>query len=221
MADYLATYRDAVLNAANSGTPQGISDPTVAKLFSGSFEANRGNAAGGALGVANSLQAAEEKRAAEAARAAQMDANKKKIAELQAMNDPKNYLKVPKDDGGFDFKDPMGKPITAWQYAKVTGEDPDKVLKGSNNSRDLQMIEDWTNMKKLGQAVAAGDSEFVNQVYSQHPELKGTTYQDLLRKFRDSYPTFFGEGYGNKNDGQHVVDPGYFNSYEDSSGGFE
>jgi hypothetical protein len=82
----------------------------------------------------------EKKRAAaEAARA---------YAEQKA----KKAVRVPKDDGGYDFFDGDGKPISALQFAQLNDTDVVSVLKDSMNPDDAKLVSDYENMREFWDA---------------------------------------------------------------------
>ncbi len=54
--------------------------------------------------------------------------------------------RVPKSDGGFDFFDEAGNPISAYEYARLNDTDIVTVLKDSMNPEDVKLISDYSGM---------------------------------------------------------------------------
>lgn len=119
----------------------------------------------------------------------------------QDMNDPSKYQQVPKDDGGYAFLDPSGKEISAFEYARITQQDPAKVLADSQNPIDMGFVQDYNNLQDFMNALRGGDTESVDAALKENPEL-GNYKNDLpglIEKFKQHYPTVFGRtGDGNQ-----------------------
>lgn len=126
----------------------------------------------------------------------------------QQQQNPANYQRTQSQDGGYNFTDGTGKPITAWKYAQSTGQDVAAVLKGSKNPTDQQYIQDETNLNAISNAWASGDKSAINKAATQagftdEAHLQSALQQaginnpqDLLQQFMRSYPNIWGGGQG-------------------------
>jgi hypothetical protein len=74
---------------------------------------------------------------------------RKQAAATKAAAKPK---KVPKSDGGFDFFDANGAPISAYDYARIEGTDIASVLGDSMNPDDQALIADYAGLKDFWDA---------------------------------------------------------------------
>lgn len=166
--------------------------PNINAYFEPMFAARQQGQQANIVGGLAAQQAEDEEKARRAAAARKEAELKAAIKAKTAEIDPENFKKVQKDDGGYDFFDGAGKPITAWQYAQARQEDLGKVLAGSRNEADMQFVNDWNNMQTFLQANAEGDKETLDAIYKEQPELKGMKYEQLLKEFRGSYANIFG-----------------------------
>lgn len=122
-----------------------------------------------------------------------------RLDEIQKLQDPKNYTFKPSPDGGLNFFDPLGKPITIGQYVKVTGDDPASILKNSNSSQDLQYVHDYNQLQDLVNSSLQGKTAYEKQLQTleeQYPgikdSLKGIPTQQLIQAFQGHYPNVYG-----------------------------
>ena len=107
--------------------------------------------------------------ARDAARAEQQ-AIKDKIKELRDRTDPKNFKKVVNiDDGGFDFFDGSGNPISPFEYAQATGASPLDVLKDSTRGSDIALRDDYDAIIQLNQARELGT---LDSFFEEFPDLE-------------------------------------------------
>lgn len=138
--------------------------PELQNYFKGAFQGAQAGAAGGAL-INNAAQQEQERRQAEAAaRQQEVQALKQSIADTTAAHDPKNYQQVQKQDGGYDYLDGAGKPISLAQYSRDTGVDPTKALAGSTNAKDIQYLNDYGNLQKVVNAALNNDTDTLKKL---------------------------------------------------------
>lgn len=189
MAD-MSTYAGAI--AAGQGTPSSpLGDfPELRGYYNAGFA---GPAVMGNSAVKNVPQT-EAYNASQTATA--NDLNTRAQALKDAMTG-KNYQQVAKNDGGFDFYDPLGNKITLHQYTQAVGKNPVDVLKDSQNNLDQQYIRDFNDMQDLVNATYNHDSKTLDSIFSQRPGLKdaikGLTPDQLIQQFRSYYPNVYGD----------------------------
>lgn len=123
-------------------------------------------------------------------------------AQQAALSDPSKYTRVKAPDGGYNFYDPTGKPISAKQYADVNQTTEDKVLAGSQNPIDLAYQQDFKqlqryytdklNSKSDPQAAqdAANIEKQVQKAYGIN--LANQDFQHIAQTFQQAYPTVYG-----------------------------
>jgi len=196
--DGIQQFSQAVINGASQPGPASWS-PELSNAMTGSFRLGGMERAGKAAGTVASQIADDEEKRRQAAKEA-------KIRELQDQMDPSKYQKLRKDDGGFAFYDPTGKEIDVDSYSKRTGQRRVDVLKDSENPLDQQYIHDWSTMNDVSQALYSGDTNTINSLRQQYPDLfsGGVTPQLMAKKLMDQYPHMYGRGtyqqsYGNIN----------------------
>lgn len=83
--------------------------------------------------------------------------------------------KLPKSDGGFDFLDAEGNPISAYEFSLLEEKDLSEVLKDSMNPEDQKLVQDYDGLKQFWNASAALEgvpNEEVNAVHEA--SMKGT-----------------------------------------------
>jgi hypothetical protein len=126
----------------------------------------------------------------------------------QNAQNPANFKRAPSPDGGFNFTDGSGKPITAWQYGAATGQDMSAVLKGSQNPVDQQYLKDEATLNNLSNAWYSQDPQAQTKAAQQagfkssddlHKTLQAqniNTPQDLWKAFMSAYPNVWGSGTG-------------------------
>lgn len=196
------------LQAPVAGTPTSpLGDfPELRGMYDVRFQ-NAGKA--GAMQALSSTRSIQEQnaRAAEAAaKRAEIDKLQESIKQKQALADPNNYQKVAKEDGGFDYYDPSGNRISVADYAKIKNTTPAKVLADSENNLDRQYIQDHKNLNELLNTVSSGDQDKLKKIYESNPGLeqsiKGMKPDELVRRFRQSYPNIYGDN--NVNSSQNV-----------------
>lgn len=187
------------LQAPGQGTPTSPlgSFPELAGMMNVRFQNQSKSALPGALGAVSTIEEENRRRAEAAAKQAQMQELQDKLETEKSMQDPKNYQKVAKDDGGFDFYNPKGERISVSEYARVTKAPPSKVLADSENNLDRQYIQDHKNLNELLNTISSGDTKKMERLYKENPGLKesiaGLKPDDLVRQFRQSYPNIYGE----------------------------
>ena len=86
----------------------------------------------------------EEKMAA----IAREDAKNAAQAKIDSLN-PKNFRMDPAEDGGYNFYDGAGNPISVYDYARATGARPEELLKDSQNPNDQKFVRDHAVVQSL------------------------------------------------------------------------
>lgn len=186
MEDKLKQLSQAVLAGIqggdrNAGSSNGAVNQFVQGLF-GDVLAKPAAGVGDYAGEVANQQAKE----AEAARQAQIKA-------LQDKMDPSKYTVRRKDDGGFDFFDPDGKPIDISEYAKVTGVRPADILSKSENPFDMQYVNDYNNTHDVVDAIQNGDQATLQTYLKENKGINPkSTAQDIMQDLIKKYPHIYG-----------------------------
>lgn len=189
-------YQD--FQKAITGAPQiqaPTADPALGGLFNSTFQLAQSQRGAQGLGAAAGLQAGYDAQSQEQERQNKALDLKDKIQAIKDQNDPKNYQKVRKEDGGFDFLDPTGKKIDINQYAQVTGKSPKDLLSDSENNLDIQYQEDYKTMQDIANAYANGDKQFLDKLAKDSGDpsfFKGKTAADVMKTFKQGYPNIYG-----------------------------
>jgi hypothetical protein len=184
----------AITGASQVQAP--TSDPALAALFGSSFQLAQSNRGVGGLGTLNGVQAQTDENAQRLAMQEKADEVKAKAQQLKDLQDKNKYEKVRKDDGGFDFYNPLGQKIDIHQFSQVTGKSVADVLKDSENNLDLQFQQDYKTMQDIANAYANGDKEFLDKLAEDSGDkafFKGKTAADVMKLFRQGYPTIYGQ----------------------------
>lgn len=189
MEDQLKQLSAAVLQGLQSGNRDaGTGNSAVNQFVSGLFGDILGKPAAGVGQFAGAVADRQEQER-EAARQAE-------IRRLSNKMDPSKYRQVRKDDGGFDFFDPEGNPISVKDFAKFTGRSVADVLAKSENPFDIQFLNDYSSTRNLVDAIQTGDQEAI-QGYLQNGEgidASKTTAADLMAELAKKYPHIYGMG---------------------------
>lgn len=180
----LQQFSDAALAAINGGSQDAGTGSAAVNAYTRSAFGNvLAHSASGVGAVANAQDSAEK------------NAAKVQLQRLQDMQDPNKYQKIRKSDGGFEFLDPMGKPISVSQYAQVTGLTRAAALKDSENPLDQQFVNDYNNLQNLTDDINNHDTTriatFMQNNKSIAPDAKP---QDLIQNLVKKYPHIFGQG---------------------------
>ncbi len=144
----------------------------------------RAGAAGNAMGMTGATAGANADREEADRRAANQAAdNAAKIKAIQdqaaaELTNPENYQRTVSDDGGYNFFDPSGNPISVREYSKATGKQIDKALEGSNNPNDTKFSDEYKTLMDYGRALA-GDEDSVNKFK------KDKKYEGFLKAYQD------------------------------------
>ena len=205
-------FANAIQVGQNTDTPASPigNFPELAGAYKASFQAQPfavaagGNQALGNVADANAATAAKQRA----------QAINDRLKEIQYNSDPKNFQQIQKADGGYDFKDPTGQPLTVAQFAKVQNTTPDQILKGSTNPLDQQYVNDFNNLQKIVNAKIQGDQGTVNkmayQLYGDQSKpitdpanvkvaqqfstyLNSMKPHDLISAFTQYYPHVYGD----------------------------
>lgn len=185
----------AVLGADNIQAPTPVNpawtSPEIGQANQIKFQLPQAVAGGNAI----SQQAGMDVKAQEEAAAFE---EKRKAAML----DPGKYQQLPKADGGYTFLDPMGKEISAHDYARVTGKSIDAILSDSENPIDRGFIEDYNNLQNYMTAKlhsnsdpeAKATAEEIERIVKEQfgEDLSKLEMQQLIQRFQRAYPTVYG-----------------------------
>ena len=181
--------RAAVLGASNIQAPASSlgasAAPELAKLYAINFQAPQ-----------SSLAVKAQAQNASTAVQAQEEAAKIAAQKQQDLGDFKAYKIVKKNDGGYDFFDPTGQQVDIATLSQRTGANPADVLKDSQNPIDIQYVNDYQNLQKLGNALLNGDKATVQAYTDADKSLKkyATTrggYQQLVNDFQKYYQRYY------------------------------
>lgn len=183
----LRQFSQEVLNSIQHGdTNAGTSDAVVNNFTKSNFGDILGKPAAGVGTFANAV-ADRQAQEAEVARRAQ-------IQKLQDKLDPNKYQKLRKEDGGFDFLDPDGNPISVQKYSQVKGTNAAYELKDSENPFDLQYVNDYKNTRDLVTAIQNGDSDTIQAFRASNGDLGKMTPEQLMQELIRKYPHIYGNG---------------------------
>lgn len=197
MRKFAAAIRQAAVPVDLGGSPNGSTQDIVnlQNLAQGQFKAAAGDVAAAAAGADANIIAENEKRAEEAARQKRMSDIKDRLDQIKEENDPKNYQQVPNDHGGYDFYNGKGEKIDVKEYAQATKKRVSDLLKDSEDPADREFVDNYKQLKELGDAMINGDSKKLKSMYDADPrlqdKLKGKTYNDVVMGFKRAYPQFF------------------------------
>lgn len=198
--------RSAVLGSQQLGSPTSPlgSFPELAKLYGSSFQ----------LPLSNAGTKATSANADVAVNNQKVDLQNK-AAQLQAMSDASKYQQVKAQDGGFQFFDPLGNPISAYQYANATNKSPSEVLKNSENpidksyQQDANQLQSYINDKiasKSDPTAADKASAIEAQVKQQYGiNLGAMKIEDVINTFKAAYPTVYGGTNTGVSSGQTLI----------------
>lgn len=185
-------FANAITQGNASGAPA-TPYPELAALMKSSFQLPQVTAGAGGIANLASMKTKQEDQANEVGRQQKIDELKTKISGIKDMFDPGKYTQQRNDDGGFDFFAPDGSKIDLSQYAKVTGKKAVDILKDSENSNDLQYIQDYKSLQELANAFANGDKDYIDKLPDQMKDyLKGKTMSDVMNDFKKQYPQIYG-----------------------------
>lgn len=210
MSATLDQFRNAILAGSNLNVPGVGGSPNMG----GAGTANADTAIGHLQGLARSSfqvpavstaagaaggQAQNEDDAAKAAAKLKLQEVQDQLDQANQakkdLNDPSKYTRQQNQTGGWDFYGPDGSKITAQQYAQVKGQHVTDALKGSQNTKDQEFLQDYQDVTKLGQVMQSGDKKALEKLYASDPTLKkrigNMTYSDIVKNFRSSYPDYF------------------------------
>lgn len=188
-------FQNAIQGASQVQAP--TTDPALASLFGSTFQLAQSNRGAQGIGAAAGVQAQTDERAQQAAAQQKAQELKDQAQKLKDLQDPNKFQKVRKEDGGFDFYDPLGNKIGIQQFSQVTGKGPKDILKDSENNLDLQYLQDYKTVNDVVNAYANGDKQFLIKLAkdSGDPEFfndkKGI---DIINMFRQSYPHVYNQG---------------------------
>lgn len=188
-------FQNAIQGASQVQAP--TTDPALASLFGSTFQLAQSNRGAQGLGVAAGYQAQADQNAQQAAAQQKAAELKDKAQQLKDMQDPNKFQKVRKDDGGFDFYDPLGNKIGIQQFSQVTGKSPKDVLKDSENSLDVQYLQDYKTMQEIANAYANNDKDTLDEIAARGDDpnfFKGKTGADILNMFKSNYSHVYGQG---------------------------
>lgn len=184
-------FADAI-SAANSAQAPATPYAELANMYRSSFQLPLAGAGAAGIGAAAGFNRQVQDQNDSVARQKKIDDLKEKISGIKDMFDPSKYKQIRREDGGFDYYDPQGKQIQLNQYAQITGKRPYDILKDSENSVDLQYIQDYKSMQELANAFANGDKEYLDKLPDNMKQyLKGKTMNDVMLDFKKQYPQVY------------------------------
>lgn len=106
-----------------------------------------------------------------------------------------DFERVQKEDGGFDYFDPLGNKITVEDYVRGTGKTKQSALEGSASAQDQEFLQNYNMVKKMREAIYSGDKETIEDIGSQLQEAgvdPSKIYpEDLMKALVQSYPDYF------------------------------
>lgn len=182
-------FRAAISGASNIQAP--TSDPVLAKFYESTFQLPQSEQGAGALANDASTQVAN----AEIGRANKLDELKAELQKLQDRGDPNKFVRQKKEDGGFDFFDPEGNPITASEYARAKSIPTSKAVEGSDNLLDQQYQNDYDKLKDLSFLMQSEDYEGIEKFYEDNPgtqeEFKDRTIEEIWSAFANEYSNVY------------------------------
>ena len=148
-------------------------------LFEGDFKAPAYKAA--EAGIVDNAQVTQSN--ARAGASAKKKEIEDKIKALEDKFDPAKYAKVVNiEDGGFDFFDGAGDPISAIEYAKALGRSPLDVLKDSGRNSDTEFAYDYGLILELNVARETGDYD---RFFEKYEELNIPETKENLMKLNN------------------------------------
>jgi hypothetical protein len=186
-------------------------DAEVNQAYQSSFRAPAISSSVGAI-TNGAQQVVEERKKAEAAAA----------AAAAAKSDPKNFQRLPKEDGGFAFFDGEGKEISAHEYARATGNEVASVLADSENPIDISYVNDYKNLRSYMTAWQNKDKEAIAAIQNadetgQLKKIKDP--HELMKRFYQAYPTVYGRGgFKGANTAGQKVGTAFIPKYNSSAG---
>lgn len=192
LLDNIEALKQAVLGAGNIQSPAsslGASQgPELAALYQSTFQLPQSSGATSAIGQQTQDIVSAQKAAAAAARAA---AKKKEWDPTE----PRNYKRVKKSDGGYDFFDKDGKPVDIATLTQRTGTKPSEWIDDSENPIDIQYREDYNNLQDYASAVLSGNRKKVDAYRKSEPGLSRydgrSGIDNLMREFQSSYKRYY------------------------------
>lgn len=201
---YASAVAAAAAASANSlgGSPNG-GDATMTHLQNlAGIQMNAGASGHASAALTGNADDVANQQKAEAAAKAAIDDNNAKIKDYNdkaaaALTDPANYTRQVSQDGGYNFYDASGKPITATDYSRATGKSMSDILSGSANPNDQQFTSDYKTLLQYGHAMAGDQASLdafkkseAGKAFLSDPANKNKTYADVVKDFQNHYSTY-------------------------------
>lgn len=204
--------RAAVLGSSDIQAPAAPqpqwASPEIAQANQIKFQLPQSNAGANAIVQQSSMDVKAQEEAA---------ALEKKKAE--AMLNPNNYQQIPKADGGYTFLDPMGKEISAHDYARVVGKPVNSLLADSENPIDIAFNEDYQNLQDyISAKINSKNDPDAASLAKQYEDKVKESYgidmgsmdpKQVIEQFKRAYPTVFGGKGAGMGQGTQTVIPNY------------
>lgn len=180
-----AALKQAVLGAGNIQTPAPApgfgASPELDKMYQSTFQLPQSQMATGALGNIGQDQIDYQKKAEAAAKQLTED-----------MSDFEKYEKRQKDDGGYDFFDPLGNQVDIATLSQRTGRRPAEIVQDSQNPIDQQYLQDYKRLQDYGQAFydsAKGDRAAIKTIeqYNAQDENLDKLFKEFGNKPTNEY----------------------------------
>lgn len=197
-SDQYAQLKAAVLGAQSNPAPGAspLGDfPELTKLYSSGAQLQQQQLGSAAPNYNSGVQASADAAAANASSSA---ASQK----LKDLSDPNKYRQEQAPDGGYNFYDPLGNPISASQFASVRNGNPADILKNSQNPIDKAFVQDYNSLQTYVQnkqnakvdtkaaAAAKATEDQVMKLYGVN--LAKESPAEVINTFKAAYPTVFG-----------------------------
>lgn len=180
----LSALRQAALGASSIQAPTSPlgSFPELAKLHQSAFQLPQSNAATKAIGYQTGVSEDNRK-----------EALKKQAQDLEAQTNSRNYKKLRRADGGFDWIDPQGNKVDVNTVAQRTGESRASLLADSENADDLKYSRDYKYLNEYLGALMDQDEETLKAFQEKDPNLKYFKKpQELIDYFQNYYGSYYG-----------------------------
>jgi len=116
------------------------------------------------------------------------------------------YQRTTSANGGYNFFDAQGNPISAFQYARAKGVSLADALQGSADAGDQKIQNEYSSLLDVTELVNMSPSDrqsiadestgetyqdYLNSYYEQNPGLNKLTAQQLVNRFMNKYSHMF------------------------------
>jgi hypothetical protein len=147
------------------------------------------------MGTEASYQADYEREQAKAGRAKRLDELNQKIAGIEDALDPGKFQRIRKADGGYDFLDGAGKPITVEDYSAAKKIDKGEALKDSRNYQDIVFLRNYNATMDLLDGYYNQDEDKVKKITKQLAkggvDVAQIMPKDVIAALYEQFPQYF------------------------------